>query len=273
MMDRHARAVKITDSITLGDGGLVVFAGPCSIESESITFEVAESLAKIREELNIDIIFKSSYDKANRTSVDSYRSVGIDKGLKILSRVKEDFVFPVITDVHETDQVKPVAEVVDVLQIPAFLARQTDLLIKAGETGRAVNVKKGQFMSPHEMEFAAQKVSGGKKSNVFLTERGSTFGYGDLVVDFRNFPIMRDFAPVVHDVTHSIQQPAALGGKSGGRSWLAEPLARAAVAVGVDGLFIETHPDPVNALSDGPNMIKTADLRHFLESLFTLNLR
>lgn len=266
-MKPHAKAVKITEDITLGDGRLVVFAGPCSIESEEITFQVAETLKKIELELPIQLVFKSSYDKANRTSVDSYRSVGIDKGLEILQRVKKDFGFPVITDVHENNQVDQVAEVADVIQIPAFLARQTDLLVTAGLTNRAVNVKKGQFMGPRDMRYAAEKVSGGKKSNVFLTERGTTFGYGDLVVDFRSFPIMREFAPVVHDVTHSIQQPGALDGKSGGQSWLAEPLARAAIAVGVDGLFIETHPDPESALSDGPNMIKSFVLEAFLQSV------
>lgn len=270
MLKPHSKAAKITDQITLGDGGLVVFAGPCSIESEEITFQVAETLKKIEQELPIHIVFKSSYDKANRTSVDSYRSVGIDKGLEILQRVKDDYGFPIITDVHETNQIDQVADVADVIQIPAFLARQTDLLVKAGQTQRAINIKKGQFMAPRDMEFAAQKVSGGNKNNVFLTERGTTFGYGDLVVDFRSFPIMREFAPVVHDVTHSIQQPGALGGKSGGQSWLAAPLARAAVAVGVDGLFIETHPDPATAKSDGTNMIASSELSSFLGDLQNL---
>lgn len=263
-MKPHSKAVKITENITLGDGGLVLFAGPCSIESEEITFQVAETLKRIEEQLPIQIVFKSSYDKANRTSIGSYRSVGIKRGLEILQRVKDDFGFPTITDVHETNQIERVAEVSDVIQVPAFLARQTDLLVQAGQTKRAVNVKKGQFMAPRDMQYAAEKVSAGKKSNVFLTERGTTFGYGDLVVDFRSFPIMREFAPVVHDVTHSIQQPGALGGKSGGQSWLAGPLAKAALAVGVDGLFMETHPDPANALSDGPNMIASSALLNFL---------
>jgi len=199
--------------------------------------------------------------------VKGFRSAGIDEGLRILSRVNKELGMPTITDIHETHQVPIVAEVVDVLQIPAFLCRQTDLLVAAGASGRTVNIKRGQFMAARDMRFAAEKVRQAGGANVFLTERGVTFGYHDLVVDMRSFPIMREFAPVVYDVTHSIQQPGANDGSSGGARWLAAPLARGAVAVGVDGLFLETHPDPDNALSDGPNMIPTKELPDVLRTL------
>jgi len=267
MMPTRAPAVQITDSITLGGDRLVVFAGPCSIESEDITLRVAESVKQMGADLDIDVVFKSSYDKANRTSIGSYRSAGMEEGLRILQKVKDQFDMPVITDVHESTQVPTVAEVADVLQIPAFLCRQTDLLVACGESGRAVNIKRGQFMAARDMRFAVEKVrhAGGKA--VFLTERGVSFGYHDLVVDMRSFPIMREFTPVVYDVTHSIQQPGAMDGSSGGARWLAAPLAQGAVAVGVDGLFFETHPDPDNALSDGPNMIPTDELPDVLRKL------
>jgi 2-dehydro-3-deoxyphosphooctonate aldolase (KDO 8-P synthase) len=267
MMPTRAPAVQITDSITLGGDRLVVFAGPCSIEGEDITLRVAESVKQMGADLDIDVVFKSSYDKANRTSIGSYRSAGMEEGLRILQKVKDQFDMPVITDVHESTQVPTVAAVADVLQIPAFLCRQTDLLVACGESGRAVNIKRGQFMAARDMRFAVEKVrhAGGKA--VFLTERGVSFGYHDLVVDMRSFPIMREFTPVVYDVTHSIQQPGAMDGSSGGARWLAAPLAQGAVAVGVDGLFFETHPDPDNALSDGPNMIPTDDLPAVLRKL------
>lgn len=267
MMPTRAPSIQITDSITLGGDRLVVFAGPCSIEGEDITLQVAESVKKMGADLDIDVVFKSSYDKANRTSVSSYRSAGMEEGLRILQKVKDQFEMPVITDVHESTQVPTVAEVADVLQIPAFLCRQTDLLIASGKSGRAVNIKKGQFMAARDMRFAAEKVRSAGGKNVFLTERGTTFGYHDLVVDMRSFPVMREFAPVVHDVTHSIQQPGAMDGSSGGARWLAFPLAKSAVAIGVDGLFFETHPDPDNALSDGPNMIPTDELPDVLRKL------
>lgn len=267
MMPTRAPAIQVTDSITLGGDRLVVFAGPCSIEGEDITLQVAESVKKMGADLDIDVVFKSSYDKANRTSIGSYRSAGMEEGLRILQKVKDEFDMPVITDVHESTQVPQVAEVADVLQIPAFLCRQTDLLIAAGQSGRAVNIKRGQFMAARDMRFAAEKVRSAGGTNVFLTERGVSFGYHDLVVDMRSFPIMREFAPVVYDVTHSIQQPGALEGSSGGARWLAAPLARGAVAVGVDGLFFETHPEPDKALSDGPNMIPTAELPDVLRKL------
>ncbi len=267
MMPTRAASIQVTDSITLGGDRLVVFAGPCSIEGEDITLTIAESVKKMGSDLDIDVVFKASYDKANRTSIGSYRSAGIEEGLRILQKVKDQFGLPVITDVHESTQVPTVAEVADVLQIPAFLCRQTDLLVAAGQSGRAVNIKRGQFMAARDMRFAVEKVRHAGGKNVFLTERGVSFGYHDLVVDMRSFPIMREFSPVVYDVTHSIQQPGALEGRSGGARWLAAPLAQGAVAVGVDGLFFETHPDPDNALSDGPNMIPTAELPQVLRKL------
>ena len=270
MIPTPAAPVQVTDSITLGGDRLVVFAGPCSIESEDLTMSIAEDVKKMGEDLDIDVIFKASYDKANRTSVSGFRSAGLEEGMRILGRVNKEIGLPTITDVHETHQIPTVAQVVDVLQIPAFLCRQTDLLVAAGQSGRAVNIKRGQFMAARDMRFAVEKVRSAGGKNVFLTERGVSFGYHDLVVDMRAFPIMGQFAPVVHDVTHSIQQPGALDGRSGGARWLAAPLARAAVAVGVDGLFLETHPDPDTALSDGPNMIPLSELENLLRALLAI---
>lgn len=273
-MNRHEptrQPIVLSDLVTIGDGRLVVFAGPCAIESEQLTLVIAQQLGEIARRLDVGLVFKASYDKANRTSRASFRSAGLLEGLRILQEVKNTTGLPVITDVHETTQVGPVAEVADVLQIPAFLCRQTDLLEAAGRSGRAVNIKRGQFMAPEDMRFAVEKVdcaAGARRA--FVTERGFAFGYHDLVVDMRAFPIMGQFAPVVHDVTHSIQQPGALDGRSGGARWLAAPLARAAVAVGVDGLFLETHPDPDNALSDGPNMIRLGELEELLRSLLAI---
>lgn len=241
------------------------------MESEKLVMESANFLSRLSENLGIQLIFKSSYDKANRTSSSSFRSAGLEEGLKLLHKVKSETNLAVITDVHESSQVSAVAEVADVLQIPAFLCRQTDLLEASGKTGKPINIKKGQFMSPGDMKFALEKVSQGDANLGFLTERGTTFGYGDLVVDFRSLPIMREFSPVVYDVTHSIQQPGALNGRSGGQSWLAPHLARAAVAIGVDGLFIETHPNPAEALSDGPNMIPHSELAKVFETLLEIH--
>mgnify|MGYP003564821109 CR=1 FL=1 len=263
--------ITVTEGVVLGTERLVVFAGPCAIESEELTLAIAERLRDLAKRLDVGLVFKASYDKANRTSRTSYRSAGMSEGLRILGRVKDTTGLPIITDVHETTQVGPVAEVADVLQIPAFLCRQTDLLEAAGRSGRAVNIKRGQFMAPDDMRFAVDKVdhaAGARRA--FVTERGFAFGYHDLVVDMRAFPIMGRFAPVVHDVTHSIQQPGALDGRSGGARWLAAPLARAAVAAGVDGLFLETHPDPDAALSDGPNMIPLDDLEALLRTLLAI---
>jgi len=236
---------------------LLLIAGPCSLESEAVCRSVARGLAalgKAHPELNI--VFKGSFDKANRTSGTGPRGTGMREGLALLALVKKEFGFPVLTDIHESAQARPVAAVCDVLQIPAFLSRQTDLLLAAAATGRVVNVKKGQFLSPHEMEHVTAKLVQGGAAEIWQTERGTTFGYQNLVVDMRSFAIMRaNGFPTVFDATHSVQLPGAAGGKSGGQREFVAPLARAALAAGADGLFIETHPDPDNALSDGPNMI------------------
>lgn len=256
--------VSITDTITLGGDKLVLFAGPCAAESYDICLETGTEVKKICADLGIDYVFKASFDKANRTSSGSYRGPSMDMGLEILAMVRNELKVPVVTDVHESYQCAEVAAVVDVLQIPAFLCRQTDLLIAAAKTGKPVKVKKGQFMAPEDMKFALDKVRGEGNQNVFLTERGSSFGYHNLVVDMRSLPIMRQYAPVVFDVTHSIQRPGGLGGKSGGDRQFAPYLAKAAAAVGVDGFFIETHPQPEKALSDGPNMVPLKEMREFV---------
>ena len=229
--------------------------GPCVIESEAITMQIAESLKQMQERLHIDIVFKASFDKANRTSISSYRGPGIDEGLAVLQKVKTTFDFPLITDVHEANEIDACKEVVDILQIPAFLCRQTNLLVKAGQSGLGVNIKKGQFLSPEDMEHAVNKVRAHSSNQILVTERGTTFGYRDLVVDFRSLKIMKETCqcPVVMDVTHSVQQPGAQGGKTGGRREFVPVLAKAAVAAGADWLFFETHPNPDQALSDGPN--------------------
>jgi 2-dehydro-3-deoxyphosphooctonate aldolase (KDO 8-P synthase) len=241
---------------------LLLIAGPCSLESEGVCRAVAKGLVKIgKAHPELRIVFKGSFDKANRTSIAGARGTGLEEGLALLALIKREFGFPVLTDIHESTQVAAVAAVCDVLQIPAFLSRQTDLLLAAAGTGRTVNVKKGQFLSPQEMEHVTGKLKKGGAAEIWQTERGTTFGYNNLVVDMRSFPIMRrNGFPTVFDVTHSVQLPGAAGGKSGGQREFAIPLARAALAAGADGLFIETHPDPANALSDGPNMIPLKEL-------------
>lgn len=266
-MDIFKEKVKITDSITLGGDRMVLFAGPCAAESYDICMETGTEVKKICAELGIDYVFKASFDKANRTSAGSYRGPSMEGGLEILGRVKKDLKVPIVTDVHESHQCAEVAEVVDVLQIPAFLCRQTDLLIAAAKTGKAVKVKKGQFMAPEDMKYAVDKVREAGNNKVFLTERGASFGYHNLVVDFRSLPIMRQYSPVIFDVTHSIQQPGGLGGKSGGQREFAPYLTRAAASVGVDGFFIETHPNPSKALSDGPNMVPLNEMEEFLKMI------
>ncbi|MCD6521818.1 3-deoxy-8-phosphooctulonate synthase [Candidatus Calescamantes bacterium] len=256
------------ENIKVGGGELLVIAGPCVIESEKLTLNIAEELKKITEKVSLPFIFKASYDKANRTSIRSFRGPGLKEGLRILKKVKDLFEIPLLTDVHCTSHLKEVKEVVDVIQIPAFLSRQTDLLVEAGKTGRAVNIKKGQFLSPHQMRFALEKVTSTGNHRVLLTERGTFFGYGDLVVDMRNFPIMRSFGyPVIFDVTHSVQSPGGLGEASGGRREFVPYLARAGIACGVDGIFLETHPEPDNALSDGPNMWPLKEMEGLLKEL------
>ena len=263
-MERFKNSVEITDHITLGKDRMVLFAGPCAAESFDICLETGTRVKEICKNLGIDYVFKSSFDKANRTSSGSYRGPSKEGGLEILSRVKKDLQVPVVTDVHESYQCADVAEVVDVLQIPAFLSRQTDLLKAAARTGKAVKIKKGQFMAPEDMQYAVNKVREEGNEKVFLTERGVSFGYHTLVVDMRALPVMRQYAPVIFDVTHSIQQPGGKGGSSGGQREFAPFLARAAAAAGVDGFFIETHPNPAKALSDGPNMIPLHEMESFL---------
>lgn len=266
-MEKFKDAVSITPGITLGDSKLVLFAGPCAAESYDICMTTGNKVKSICEKLGISYVFKSSFDKANRTSAGSYRGPDKEDGIRILERVKKELDVPIVTDVHESYQCAEVAEVADVLQIPAFLCRQTDLLKAAARTGRAVKIKKGQFMAPEDMKYAVEKVRGEGNNKVFLTERGVSFGYHTLVVDMRSLPVMRQFTPVVFDVTHSVQQPGGKGGSSGGQREFAPYLARAAAATGVDGFFIETHPDPGKALSDGPNMIPLAEMERFLEDI------
>ena len=240
---------------------MVLIAGPCQIESRAHALEVAGALAEMTRAAGIGLIFKSSFDKANRTSLGAARGVGLATGLEILAEIRSRFSVPVLTDVHESDQCGPAAEAVDVLQIPAFLCRQTDLLLAAGATGRAVNVKKGQFLAPWEMAQVAAKIASTGNRQILLTERGASFGYNTLVNDFRALPIMAETGyPVVFDATHSVQQPGGRGTSSGGERRFAPILARAALAVGVAALFMETHPDPDHAPSDGPNMIPLADM-------------
>jgi len=261
---------------------MILIAGPCVIESRDNLFAVAEKLVKYHEDKTIDFYFKSSFDKANRTSIDSFRGPGMDKGLKLLDEVRATFGFKLLTDIHDYTQAKPVGEVVDVLQIPAFLCRQTDLLVAAAQTKCVVNVKKGQFLNPSDMRYSVKKIletrgikeegyEAAKKAGVWLTERGSTFGYGNLVVDARSFIIMREFAPVIFDATHSVQMPGNGSGKTGGDSSMVPHLARAAAAVGVDGFFFETHFDPTCALSDGPNMLRLEQLEELSEKLLLLD--
>lgn len=245
---------------------LLLIAGPCSLESETICRTVAKELVAIQREVpSLQVVFKGSFDKANRTSLSGPRGTGLEEGLRLLALIKREFGFPVLTDIHETGQVAPVAAVCDVLQIPAFLCRQTDLLLAAAATGRTVNVKKGQFLSPQEMVHVTGKLKQGGAAEVWQTERGTTFGYQNLVVDMRSFPIMKTNGfPTIFDATHSVQLPGAGGGKSAGQREFVQPLAQAALAAGAEGLFIETHPDPDRALSDGPNMVPLSGLADLL---------
>jgi 2-dehydro-3-deoxyphosphooctonate aldolase (KDO 8-P synthase) len=248
-----------------------LIAGPCVIESEQLVMDTAGHVADIAKSLGLPYVFKSSFDKANRTSITSFRGPGIEKGLAILKKVKDHFAVPVLTDVHTEEQATEAGKVVDVLQIPAFLCRQTDLLIAAAKTGKVVNVKKGQFLSPIEMANAVKKVEECGSRRLLLTERGSSFGYNNLVVDMRSFPIMRNFGyPVVFDATHSVQLPGGGGSKSSGQREFVEPLACAAAGVGVDGFFMEVHPNPDEALSDGPNMVPLHHLKSLLERVLRI---
>jgi 2-dehydro-3-deoxyphosphooctonate aldolase (KDO 8-P synthase) len=269
--DGHPDLVVLDEHVVVGDGRLAVLAGPCVLECRDTALEIAAALRETCARLELPYVFKASFDKANRTSAGSFRSLGFAQALAILAEVRETLGVPVMTDVHETWQVDAVAAVADVLQIPAFLCRQTDLLTKAGASGRVVNVKKGQFMAADDMGYAVEKVRAGGGDGVLLTERGTTFGYRDLVVDFRSLALMRPHAPVIFDATHSVQSPGGAGGRSGGRREFVAPLARAAVAVGVDGLFLETHPDPDSALSDGPNMLALDDVGRLLADCLAIH--
>jgi 2-dehydro-3-deoxyphosphooctonate aldolase (KDO 8-P synthase) len=266
--------MQIAREITIGKipiGGnqpLVLVAGPCVIESETHALLMAERLADIAARASVPLIFKASYDKANRSSNESYRGPGLTEGLRILQKIKTTFAVPILTDIHEASDAAQVAEVADALQIPAFLSRQTDLLIAAGKTGRVVNLKKGQFLSPWEMANAVEKVAKTGNDQIILTERGASFGYQNLVVDMRSFPIMRKTGcPVIFDVTHSVQLPGGAGKSSGGQPEYIEPLARAGVAVGVDGVFLEVHENPSKALSDGTNALPLNELPGLLGKL------
>jgi 2-dehydro-3-deoxyphosphooctonate aldolase (KDO 8-P synthase) len=263
--------VQLTDRISLGKGEQLLFiAGPCVIESREIVFETARFLKELSEQQPINLVFKSSFDKANRSSLSSFRGPNIDEGLEVLCEVKEKYDLPVLSDIHERWQVEVAAEVLDILQVPAFLCRQTDLLLAVGETGKAVNIKKGQFMAPADIFHSLEKVKSTGNEKVFVTERGTTFGYNNLVVDMRSFSIMKSFSPVVFDATHSVQFPGGLGHASGGDRDLAPSLARAAVAAGADGVFMEVHPDPDRALCDGPNSIGLDNVEEIVRSLSAL---
>ena len=255
----------------VGEGKLFLIAGPCVIESEAHVRRMAEAIQRITGDLGVPYIFKASYDKANRTSVKSFRGPGLVEGTRILGALAKDTGLPVLTDVHEPGHCEVVAEAVDVLQIPAFLCRQTDLLVAAGRTGRAVNIKKGQFVAPHDMQHAVDKVLHSGNRRIFLTERGASFGYNTLVVDYRSLPVMRQMAPVVFDGTHSVQQPSAANGVSGGQPEFIPLLARAAVAAGIDGLFLEVHDDPAHAKSDGANALDLKLLKPLLETLLAIH--
>ena len=265
-----ATAFKV-GNVEIGGGELFLIAGPCVMESEEHAIKMAESIAGVARALRLPYIFKASYDKANRTSLKSYRGPGLDEGLRILNKIARTVHVPVLTDVHEAVDVQRVAEIADVIQIPAFLCRQTDLLVAAARSGRAINIKKGQFVSPWDMRHAVEKCRSAGNEQIFVTERGSSFGYNNLVVDMRSLAIMREFAPVVFDATHSVQLPSAAsngdGAVSGGQPEFIPLLARAAVAAGVDGIFLEVHDNPKAALSDGANALELTRLRNVLQEI------
>jgi 2-dehydro-3-deoxyphosphooctonate aldolase (KDO 8-P synthase) len=259
--------------LRLGAGNpLFVIAGPCVIESEAHARKMAECVSRIAADAGVPYIFKASYDKANRSSVKAFRGPGLAEGLRILGKIKSELHVPILTDIHEASQAAPAAEVADILQIPAFLARQTDLLVAAAKTGRVINIKKAQFLSPWDMGNVAEKVASSGNRNIILTERGASFGYNNLVVDMRTFPVLRKFGyPVVYDVTHSVQLPGGQGHASGGQPEFIETLARAGVAAGVDGVFLETHENPAAALSDGANALPLSELGQLLGRLKELS--
>jgi 2-dehydro-3-deoxyphosphooctonate aldolase (KDO 8-P synthase) len=266
------REIKVGSVKIGGNRPLVLIAGPCVIENEDATLRHAERLMTICNGLGMPLVFKASYDKANRTSINAFRGPGITEGLRILRKVKESLGVPVVSDIHSIEQVEPAAEVLDIIQIPAFLCRQTDLVVAVAKSGRVVNVKKGQFLAPWDMRNVVKKVEESGNKNLILTERGASFGYNNLVVDMRSFPTMRAFGvPVVFDATHSVQLPGGQGESSGGQREFVETLSRAAVATGIDGLFMEVHEDPDKALCDGPNSIPLADLPVLLKKLMAID--
>jgi len=270
-MDKMDVLRKIENLRYLDTNNFFLFAGPCVVENEKIAFETAERILEITEKFKIPFVYKSSYRKANRQRIDSFTGIGDQKALKILQSIAEIYEIPVVTDIHSEDDAFMAAQYVDVIQIPAFLCRQTELLIAAAKTGRVVNIKKGQFVAPESMKYAAEKVVQSGNHNVILTERGSMYGYYDLVVDYRSIVEMQKTGyPVMLDITHSLQQPNLPGGISGGRPELIETIAKAGIAVGVDGIFIETHPNPAEALSDGANMLRLDLLEPLLEKLVML---
>ena len=268
-MSKHPSREIALGALRLGAGNpLFLIAGPCVIESEAHACGMAEKIARIAADCAVPYIFKASYDKANRSSLKSFRGPGLAEGLRILKKIKKDVAVPVLTDIHESTQAVPVAEVCDILQIPAFLSRQTDLLVAAAKTGRIINVKKAQFFSPWDMNNVVEKIVSAGNEQIILTERGASFGYNNLVVDMRAFPVMQKLGyPVVYDVTHSVQLPGGQGHASGGQPEFIETLARAGVAAGVDGIFLETHDNPSAALSDGPNALPLAQLSSLLKRL------
>jgi len=259
--------------ILVGTGHpLLIIAGPCVLESEELARTVAAHMQEVCRKLNVSYIFKASFDKANRTSVTSYRGPGLEKGLRVMEKIRAEMRVPVLSDIHEPQQAEAAADILDILQIPAFLCRQTDLLVAASLTGKPVNLKKGQFVSPWDLENAVNKIRQGGSSQVMLVERGASFGYNNLVVDMRSLPVMRSFnCPVIYDATHSVQLPGGSGSSSGGQREFIAPLARAAAATGIDGLFMEVHPNPNKALCDGPNSIALSDIEEVLEQIVRIH--
>ncbi len=271
MRKRPVQEVRV-GPVILGGRSLVLIAGPCVIESAASALRHARRIRRVAEEVGIPAIFKASYDKANRSSADSFRGPGLRKGLQILAEIKKETGLPVLSDIHAPEEAGPASRVLDALQIPAFLCRQTDLLVAAARTGKPVNVKKGQFMAPRDMENVVEKIRRTGNRNILLTERGASFGYNTLVTDFRSLVIMKEWGyPVIFDATHSVQQPGGLGRSSGGERQYVAPLARAAVAVGCDGLFMEVHEEPRKALSDGPNMVPLGRLKRLLQTLLRIH--
>ncbi|MDQ3061332.1 MAG: 3-deoxy-8-phosphooctulonate synthase [Acidobacteriota bacterium] len=267
MAEKKTNSFQV-ENVTFGDGRLSFILGPCVVESAKHALFMAQEINDICRHVGVDFVYKSSFDKANRSSIESFRGFGLEKGLEVLAQVKEEIGVPVVTDVHETWQVEKVAEVADIIQIPAFLCRQTDLLVEAAKSGKAVNVKKGQFLAPWDAKNVVEKLQNAGCEKILLTERGASFGYNNLVVDLRSFPIMRSFGvPAVFDVTHSLQLPGGLGKATGGQAEYIEPFARAGVACGVDAVFMEVHDDPKNAPSDGPNQLPLGKLEKLLVRL------